>query len=189
MQLPIPLAALPLLAALEIGVVAYAVVPNVPDSYRAFYIDRSSWCLELEPSGEYELGTTISLARGGGPDFDKVFRCGFGVTVRDGTFLKGNLAKLDFRLPLDAADLIFSFDGRPVEPAIMHVRANGTDIATLDVADAGSFSIRIPASIVAASPGRLHLDLRLEDSGPPDHPQRDRILFHSLRLSPAGAPP
>ena len=145
-----------LVAAVELFAAWQAIHPNVPDTYRAYFIDRTTTCLDQPVSGHYAFGTEISFSSGG--NLIKPVRvCGWEGPVGNGLHAVGESSRLRFALPADAANLKlmvelsavdFAKDGMPVV-----VVANGTMLGTVDVmpGDPQRFTLPIPETALAAN--------------------------------------
>ncbi|RYG96645.1 MAG: hypothetical protein EON57_14805, partial [Alphaproteobacteria bacterium] len=81
---------------------AYALVmwwtihPNVPDSYRAYYIDQTTTCMNQPVPGTYALGTVVSFLPDGAAAAKPLKPCGWEGPVGDGTHAVGTSSRLRF---------------------------------------------------------------------------------------------
>jgi len=180
---------------------AYAVVmwwvihPTVPASYRAYYIDQTTTCMNQPVPGTYTLGTIVSFLPGGGDAAKPLKPCGWEGPAGDGTHAVGTSARLRFNW-IEAAtgplalslDLLAITRGGTVMPQTVDVVVNDEKVATLDViSDTGQhFDIPLPMELVGE--GRADVVLEFPDAvqmGPTDPPTR----WRSIKLLAAGVVP
>lgn len=189
----IPLIAIAALALAELLLIGYAATPAVTDNYRAYYIDRSTTCLERPASGTYRFGKTLQLREGADAAFSKLVVCGFGYGQPDGAWLQGNVAKLEFSDP-PAGPLVLEFNAAAVlnsnwPSQHLTIRANGEAVGSFDFAgpDNVVHRVAIPADIVTRNPERLELNLELADTrtdrSTPLTAQRRSLFLRWIRLS------
>lgn len=180
--------------AFELAVVWFMVHPQVPPDYRAYYIDRTTTCLNQPASGDYELGTTVSF-RSDGLALAKPLRvCGWEGPAGDGTHAVGTSSRLRFAVPpAEAGPLHLSLElvavsreGHPSQR--MLIEANGAELGTA-TALAGvplEVDLEIPAEVIAAGTGAVDVTLHFPDAismSPSDSNTRWRsIKLLSARL-------
>ena len=87
------------LAGSEIVILALALHPNVSADYRAYYIDRTTTCLNRDATGSYILGQTISFRPDGAKEASSIRVCGWSVPVDDGTHSWGETSRLRLKIP------------------------------------------------------------------------------------------
>lgn len=183
--------------AFELAVVWFALHPQVPPDYRAYYIDHSTTCLNQPISGDYRFGTTVSFRSEGGDQAKPLRVCGWEGPAGDGTHAVGTSARLRFALPGQLPDRVhltlelvaITHDGYPSQHVM--ISANGKALTTA-IALAGiplTVDIDVPADVVGVDPGSLDLVLTLPDAirmAPGDSDTRMRsIKLLSARLGPA----
>jgi hypothetical protein len=182
-----------LVALFELGVVWLMLHPQVPPDYRAYYIDKTTTCLNQPVSGQYALGTTVRFTPED-RDAAKLIRvCGWEGPAGDGNHAVGTSARLRFvyakpatALTLQLAMVAIQKGGATV-PQRVEIVANGTllDTVTLDQPTPQQVSLPLPAP----ADGRLELELRFPDAvqmGPTDPDNRLRsIKLLSAALLPA----
>ncbi len=78
----------------ELAVLALALSPDVDATYRAYYLDRTTTCLDRNVSGEYAIGTTVSFRSDGAEVMAKIRVCGLDGPVADGTHSVGTSSRL-----------------------------------------------------------------------------------------------
>ncbi|MDB5542491.1 MAG: hypothetical protein JWQ89_4218 [Devosia sp.] len=185
-----------ILALFELGVVWLMLHPDVPPEYRAYFIDKTTTCLNQPVAGTYSLGTTIPFTPEG-RDLAKPIRvCGWEGPVGDGNHAVGTSARLRFVYPEPARALTLKLrmvavqrDDHPTQR--VQVVVNGETVDTLTVArdPPQDFSVDLPHSLVTAASGRIDLELRFPDAvqmGPTDPDNRRRsIKLLSAALIPA----
>jgi len=157
---PVALAAYALTAIL-LG--AYALVmwwvihPDVPESYRAYYIDQTTTCMNQPVAGTYTLGTVVSFLPDGRDAAKPLKPCGWEGPTGDGTHAVGTSSRLRFSWsepttgPLSLSlDLIAVKKGGVAMPQTVDVLVNDEKLTTLNVgSDAPShFDVAVPAGLV-----------------------------------------
>jgi len=182
-----------LVALFELGVVWLMLHPDVPPDYRAYYIDKTTTCLNQPVSGLYALGTTIQFTPEGRDAAKLIKVCGWEGPTGDGTHVVGTSARLRFAYSEAATALTLQLamvaveKGGKLMPQRVEIVANGTalDTVTLDQPTPQQFSLPLPAP----ADGRLELELRFPDAvqmGPTDPDNRLRsIKLLSAALLPA----
>jgi hypothetical protein len=182
-----------LLALIELTILWQAIHPNVPEAYRAYYIDHTTTCMRQPVTGAYAMGTTVDF-RSGGDDTRELRPCGWEGPVGDGMHLLGETARLRFAtgaitqpmtltLEMTADDIDGMADQR------VEVSANGTPVRTTTIARGQTVTVpfAIPAGI-AADTGLLDIELDVPDavnSRPGDSNTRKR----SIKLTEATLTP
>ena len=78
----------------ELAVFALALTPKVDAAYRAYYLDRTTTCLDGKVSGEYAIGATVSFRPDGAEAMRKIRVCGLDGPVADGTHSVGTSSRL-----------------------------------------------------------------------------------------------
>ena len=181
-----------LVALFELGVFWLMLHPDVPPDYRAYYIDKTTTCLNQPVSGAYKLGTVIPFTPEGRYAAKPVRVCGWEGPTGDGTHAVGTSSRLRFTYaePATALTLKLSMvavkkDGQTI-PQHVEIVANGALVATVPVTGdtAQDFSLPLPAA-----DGKLEIELRFPDAvqmGPTDPDNRLRsIKLLSAALLPA----
>jgi hypothetical protein len=182
-----------LLALIELSILWQAIHPNVPEAYRAYYIDHTTTCMRQPVTGAYAMGTTVDF-RSGGDDTRELRPCGWEGPVGDGMHLLGETARLRFAagaitqpmtltLEMTADDIDGMADQRVV------VSANGSPVGTTTIARGQTVTVpfAIPAGIAAVT-GLLDIELDVPDavnSRPGDSNTRKR----SIKLTEATLTP
>ncbi|MER8840757.1 hypothetical protein [Mesorhizobium sp. M0684] len=73
---------------------ALALNPDVNADYRAYYIDRTTTCLNRDAVGSYTLGETVSFRSDGAKKATGMMVCGWSGPVADGTHSLGETSRL-----------------------------------------------------------------------------------------------
>jgi hypothetical protein len=173
----------------------WTVHPTVPESYRAYYIDQTTTCMNQPVPGTYALGTLISFLPDGADAAKPLKPCGWEGPAGDGTHAVGTSSRLRFAWTEQATgaltlwlDLIAIKKGGTAMPQKVDVIVNDQKLTTLDVnADVPNhFQVPLPADVAAT--GRLDLLLAFPTAvqmGPTDPPTR----WRSVKLLAAGVLP
>ncbi|WP_439603151.1 hypothetical protein [Devosia sp.] len=182
-----------LVALFELGVVWLLLHPDVPPDYRAYYIDKTTTCLNQPVSGSYSLGAVIPFTPEGKDAAKPIRVCGWEGPTGDGTHAVGTSARLRFAYAEPATALTLHLSMVAVEksghlmPQRVEIVANGTllDTVSLNAPTPQQFSLALPAP----ADGRVELELRFPDAvqmGATDPDNRLRsIKLLSAALLPA----
>ena len=180
---------------------AYAVVmwwvihPTVPASYRAYYIDQTTTCMNQPVPGTYTLGTVVSFLPDGNDAAKPLKPCGWEGPTGDGTHAVGTSSRLRFSWtetatgPLTLSlDMLAITKAGTVMPQTVDVVVNDQKLATLDVTSGTGqhFDIKLPADLLAQ--GRVDVVLEFPTAvqmGPTDPPTR----WRSIKLLSASVVP
>jgi hypothetical protein len=139
-----------ILALFELAVLWQAIHPNVSDNYRAYYIDRTTTCLQQPVTGEYVLGAELNF-RSEGDETRELRPCGWTGPAGDGTHSVGETSRLRFAVDAKGPlTLMLELTGVTMEgPAQQRVliSANDRKIGELAVTPSKTerFEISIPA--------------------------------------------
>ncbi|RUU45129.1 hypothetical protein EOC93_08565 [Mesorhizobium sp. M6A.T.Ce.TU.002.03.1.1] len=87
------------LAGSEIVILALALNPNVNADYRAYYIDKTTTCLNRDAIGSYTLGETVSFRSDGAKRAASIKVCGWSGSAGDGTHSLGETSRLRLEIP------------------------------------------------------------------------------------------
>lgn len=180
-----------LLFAFELAVVWLMLHPNVSADFRAYYIDRSTTCLNQPVAGTYRFQTLLPALPGGADALKPIRVCGWEGPAGDGLHAVGTSARL--RLIGDPppgtarlrADLTAVARQGEVQPQSVIVVIDGTEAARWDVTslDAATFTAELPLG--SLDDGRLEIEFRFPDAvrmGPTDPDTR----WRSIRLQSVG---
>ncbi len=183
-----------LLFAAEAAVVWLMLNPDVPEDFRAYYIDRSTTCLNQPVPGTYAYGTVVDFTSDGREQAMPLRVCGWEGPAGDGTHAVGTSSRLRFRgdpqpgshdLVLDLAAV--TRDGEP-QPQRVDVVVDGDLVTTLAVTKPEPQSFRLPMPDTAIADGTVELILAFPDAvrmGPTDPDTR----YRSVKLTRAGIVP
>ncbi|MBO9590069.1 hypothetical protein [Devosia sp.] len=140
-----------ILALFELAVLWQAIHPNVSDNYRAYYIDRTTTCLQQPVTGEYVLGTELNF-RSEGDETRELRPCGWTGPAGDGTHSVGETSRLRFAIDAKGPlTLMLELTGvglpGPAQQRVL-ISANDHDIGEIAVTPDKTerFAISIPAS-------------------------------------------
>lgn len=180
---------------------AYAVVlwwvihPTVPASYRAYYIDQTTTCMNQPVPGTYTLGTIVSYLPDGNAAAKPTKPCGWEGPAGDGTHAVGTSSRLRFNWTEPATgplalslDMLAITRAGAVIPQTVDVVVNEAKVATLDVTSGTGqhFDIPLPADLVAQGRADVVLEYpKAVQMGPTDPPTR----WRSIKLLAAGVVP
>lgn len=140
-----------LLALLELAVLWQALHPNVPEDYRAYYIDRTTTCMNQPVTGAYVLGTPIDFRT---DDTKENRPCGWEGPVGDGMHALGETARLRFATgPAQDLTLTLELTGAKLTGATqqgVQVSVNGTPLGEAIVLpeQTRTFSFAVPAAAI-----------------------------------------
>lgn len=196
----VPAVVLAVLIAFEAAVLVMIATPNVSETYRAYFIERSTDCWPREVSGEIDLGERVWFlkadARAGARNLTV---CGWMPAAGSGTWSIGPQARLRFdaggatgplRLQLDL--LAFVSDSHPRQRVALSANGHQLRELVLDLQSGRMHELEIPAEAIGAE-GDVELVLDLPDARSPrelgsgDDDRRLAIRLISLRLLPAVA--
>jgi hypothetical protein len=90
--------------AAELYVAWLALHPQVSATYRAYYIDQTTTCLDKPVSGHYELGQTISFMADDQGGARRLRVCGWDGPAGDGTHSVGTTSLLRFGISDPSVD-------------------------------------------------------------------------------------
>ena len=183
-----------LLALAELVIFWLALHPAVAPDYAAYFLDRTTTCLNQPVSGAYTLGETLSFKSEGYGPARTVRVCGWEGPAGDGTHSVGTTSRLRFAVPAPSRPLVltlaiaaYAHAGDPRQS----IAVTGNGVSLGDIALAGgatqSFDVAVPPSALAVDPGRLDITLSYRNAirmGPDDPDTRLRaIKLLSARLA------
>ncbi len=186
-----------LLIAFELWAAWLMLHPDVPEDYRAYYVDQTTTCLNQPVSGEYVLGTPVSF-RPDGIDQARPLRvCGWDGPAGDGTHAIGQTSRLRFALPPNTSGPLLlrleifaiTWEGQPVQRVA--VRVNNTVLQTIPVPAGETITteVTVPPDVVGTGAEALELALDYPDAiqvAPTDSDTRMRsIKLLAAQLSAA----
>ena len=160
-----------LLALIELGVLWQALHPQVPPDYRAYYIDRTTTCMNQPVTGAYVLGTPIDFRK---DDTKENRPCGWEGPVGDGMHALGETARLRFAVgPARDLTLTLELTGAKLTGSTQQrvdVSVNGTPVGQAVVLpeQTKTFTFAIPAAAIGdTGVADIFLDLPDAVSGRP----------------------
>lgn len=170
----------------------WVIHPTVPASYRAYYIDQTTTCMNQPVPGTYTLGTVVSFLPDGNEAAKPLKPCGWEGPTGDGTHAVGTSSRLRYTWtepttgPLTLSlDMLAITKSGTVMPQTVDVVVNDQKVASLDVTSGTGqhFDVTLPAELV--SEGRADVVLEFPDAvqmGQTDPPTR----WRSIKLQSAG---
>ncbi|MDC9823378.1 hypothetical protein PRN20_06510 [Devosia sp. ZB163] len=185
-----------LVAGFELVVFWLMLHPDVPPDYRAYYIDKTTTCLNQPVAGTYALGTTIDFTPDGREAAKPLRVCGWEGPAGDGNHAVGTSARLRFvytepatALRLELRLVAVKKDDQPTQRVTVSV--NGQPLGTLTVTGdpPQDFALDLPADLVSEANGHIEVEFDLPDAvqmRPTDPDNRRRsIKLVSAALIPA----
>jgi hypothetical protein len=184
-----------ILALFQLYVLWLVAHPDVPPDYNAYYIARTTTCLNQPVTGRYG-GGLVSFQPDGAALAKPVKVCGWEGPAGDGTHAVGTSSRLRFVADRPITDpnlhieLVAVKKGDRPTAQRVGVSLNDTELAELSVGaeQSQTFTIPIPARLVANADGRYELTLTFPDAvamGPTDPDTR----WRSIKLLAAGILP
>lgn len=170
----------------------WVIHPTVPASYRAYYIEQTTTCMNQPVPGTYTLGTIISYLPDGNDAAKPTKPCGWEGPTGDGTHAVGTSSRLRYTWtepstgPLTLSlDMLAITKSGTVMPQTVGVVVNDEKVTSLDVTSGTGqhFDVKLPAELV--SEGRADIALQFPDAvqmGPTDPSTR----WRSIKLLKAG---
>jgi hypothetical protein len=159
-------ALLAVIVAFEVTVMWLMIHPNVPEDYRAYYIDHTTTCLNQLVSGDYVLGTTVSFLPDGRELAKPIRVCGWDGPSGEGTHALGETSRLRFVFDgapkaLTLSLSMFAIEAKPLSDQTVDVVVNGEAVGQLTVkpGDPQVFELALPPELVAKADGRLEVFL------------------------------
>ncbi|RWA64615.1 MAG: hypothetical protein E5X49_28685 [Mesorhizobium sp.] len=176
------------LAAAELAILALALNPNVNNDYRAYYIDKSTTCLNRDAVGRYTPGRTVSFRSDGAREATAMMVCGWSGPVADGTHSLGETSRLRLALPSPPgegflATLQMAAVIRPPQLSQrVVISANGVRLhqATLSGPAPTTVTLAIPRAALPDS-GMLEIEFDYPD-GIAQSPAASNIYNRSIKL-------
>lgn len=184
-----------LAAVFEIGVLWLALNPNPHPDYRAYYIDKTTTCLNQPRVGPYVLGDTISFTSENYGPGKEMRVCGWEGPAGDGTHAVGTTSRLRLGFKAVQAPLLLSLeitavDKGPSASQRVVLYGNGIRFGLVEIAKGTTQTVEavVPREVLDANPGVLDLTFGYADAfrvNPGDSEGRMRsIKLKSLRLGP-----
>jgi hypothetical protein len=162
-----------ILAGAEIIVLVLALNPRVDADYRAYYIDRTTTCLNRDAVGSYTLGETVSFRRDGTKQAASIKVCGWSGPAGDGTHSLGETSRLRVTIPQLGHDLVATLEmaavlapPQIVQRVAISVNGVGAHRVTLSNTTPQTVSFVIPQS-ARAEAKVLDIEFDFPDGIPP----------------------
>jgi hypothetical protein len=175
------------LAVSEIIILALALNPDVNADYRAYYIDRTTTCLNRDAVGSYTPGQTVSFRSDGAKQAAGMMVCGWSGPVADGTHSLGETSRLRLEIPslrdgLTATLQMSAVIRPPQTTQRVMISVNGVRVheVTLSSKDPTTISFAIPhAAFANAKVLEVTFDYR---DGIPPSPAASKIYKRAIKL-------
>ncbi|WP_245478079.1 MULTISPECIES: hypothetical protein [unclassified Mesorhizobium] len=171
----------------ELAILTLALNPDVNGDYRAYYIDRTTTCLNRDAIGSYTPGRTISFRSDGARQTSDMRVCGWSGPVADGTHSLGESSRLRLALPPVRGGLLATLQVAAVirPPQLTQrivISANGVRLHPATVSGAAPMTVAfvIPQAALADT-GRLDLFFDYPD-GIAQSPAASNIYNRSIKL-------
>lgn len=177
-----------LVLAFELFTAWQGIHPKVPESYRAYFIDQTTTCLDQPVSGDYAFGTLVSFRSGGEKQMKPLRVCGFEGPVGNGLHAVGESSRLRFKLPPDAQGLDLMLEMSAVDftqggEQPVNVVVNGQSLGTVEVHTGAEqrFTFSVPDTALAAN-HLLEVELKYPQAIRVD-PQDSNTRKRSIKLT------
>lgn len=158
-------------ALFELGSLWLALHPNVDNDYRAYFLDKTTTCLNQSVSGKYTLGERISFTSYGWGPGKNIKVCGWDGPAGNGLHSVGEESRLRFRFAgsppparLNIGIEAIVAQDHPFQRVIL--TGNGVRIAEVEVRAnrIGIFDLDLPPAVFADHPHLLDLKLSYPDA-------------------------
>ncbi len=180
-----------IVACFELAVLARALSPDTHPVYHAYFIARTTTCLDKEIPETYRLGETISFLPDGAKAAAAIRVCGWTNPVGNGTHSKGESSRLRVALEEQHSDLDLTLHLVASKPQTVRVTANGTDIGKISVPGGDrqlAARFRVPKELARRGKS-LEIELYYPDGILPNlrasNVHKRAIHLLSFRLEPA----
>ncbi|ESZ34515.1 hypothetical protein X731_31150 [Mesorhizobium sp. L2C054A000] len=175
------------LAVSEIIILALALNPDVNADYRAYYIDRTTTCLNRDAVGSYTPGQTVSFRSDGAKQAAGMMVCGWSGPVADGTHSLGETSRLRLEIPSLSDELTATLQMSAVirppqttQRVIISVNGVRVHEVTLSSKDPTTISFAIPHTAFASAKV-LEVTFDYRDGIPPS-PAASKIYKRAIKL-------
>jgi hypothetical protein len=182
-----------LFGAFEIYTLWLMVKPDVPADYDAYYISKTTTCLNQPVSGQYPGGMVSFLPDGG--DVAKPIKvCGWEGPAGDGTHAVGTSSRLRFVLDAEVRNPVLRVEAIAIKkdgvgmPQRIDVLVNGETVGEIDITADGPKTFDLPLNLPVAGTGTYDVTFEFPEAikmGPTDPETR----YRSIKLSAAGIVP
>lgn len=121
------------IALAECAILARALVPDVDRGYRAFYIDKTTTCLDRPVAGTYALGTAVSFLPEAYDDVRVISVCGWSGPANNGLHSVGDTSQLRVRAPEGASQLTLTLEmsAASARPQSVELSVNGVHVGEM----------------------------------------------------------
>ncbi|WP_245420427.1 MULTISPECIES: hypothetical protein [unclassified Mesorhizobium] len=175
------------LAAAEIAILALALTPNVNDDYRAYYVDKTTTCLNRDAIARYTPDRTVSFRSDGATETAGMRVCGWSGPVADGTHSLGETSRLRLALPPPRDGLRATLELAAVirpwrSSQRVVISANGVEVHRATVSGTAPMTVTfvIPHAVLA---GKATLDMAFDyPDGVPQSADASNIYNRAIKL-------
>ena len=181
-----------LLGAFELYTLWLMVHPDVPEDYRAYYISKTTTCLNQPVSGAY-AGGMVSFLPDGGDAAKPIKVCGWEGPAGDGTHAVGTSARLRFALDNPVLNPVLRVEALSVEKEgqnsqRVEVLVDGKSLGEIVVTAGAPKTFDVPLNLPEATIGIYDVTFEFPEAlkmGSTDPETR----YRSIKLSAAGIVP
>lgn len=182
-----------LFGAFELYTLWLMVNPDVPPDYDAYYISKTTTCLNQPVSGAY-AGGVVSFLPDGAEAAKPIKVCGWEGPAGDGTHAVGTSARLRFTLTEPVRTPVLRVEAVAVEKAgqgmdqRVDVLLDGEPVGEILITAGGPKTFDVPLNLPVAGAGTYDVTFEFPEAvkmGPTDPQTR----WRSIKLSAAGIVP
>jgi hypothetical protein len=155
----------------ELAALWLALHPHVDANYRAYFLDKTTTCLDHAVPGDYAIGERLSFTSEGYGPAAATRVCGWSGPAGDGTHSIGEESRLRLvwsgtAVPsrLEITLTAVEREGHPRQRVVL--RGNGVSIGevTIPAGETRAFSLPLTAAVFLSRPHRLDLELEYPDA-------------------------
>lgn len=175
------------LALTEVAILTLALNPRPHADYRAYYIDRTTTCLNRDVVGSYTIGQTISFRQDGAKQAASIKVCGWTGPVGDGTHSLGETSRLRVEIPaldngLKATLVMSAFIRPPRFKQRVVIRVNGVRAYGVTLSDEETQTVSFVIPDTAPAKAKT-LDIALDYlDGVAPSPAASNIYKRAIKL-------
>lgn len=184
------------IAVFELAVFTLLFMPDVSPAYAAFYLDKSTTCLDRTVPADLPADGVVSFRPEGRDAAMRIRVCGWSGPAGDGTHSVGEQSRLRMKLTLPSRTWMGRLDieaianpAAPLQRVIVRVQGVEMAEATIPAGKTLAFDFTIPANTALAD-GTVDIELGYPDAVRPDALAADTkkraIKLRSLTLTAAG---
>lgn len=178
-----------LFGAFELYTLWLMVNPDVPADYDAYYISKTTTCLNQPVSGQY-AGGMVSFLPDGGDVAKPIKVCGWEGPAGDGTHALGTSARLRFVLDKAVSNPVLRLEAIAVQKddrdtQRVDVLVNSEPVGEIEISADAPKTVDVPLNLPVAAAGTYEVTFEFPEAlkmGPTDPTTR----YRSIKLSAAG---